>query len=241
MAVQQAGLSSLGVKFGYGVETTAGNKPAAFTWLERCNSISGIALPTENIDASALEDLVTRYVPGRQDTGGEWAVTFNYTEEVEAQLTAMIAAYTAGQAETTPLNTWFEVWFPDTAKAFFVVAAPPKILPMPEVSQNSLQTIEVTFTINEYKGTDTAIEPTAQGVVLNKHTESVTVGNTKTLTATPTPSGSTVTWTSSNTTIATVTSGGVVEGKATGTATITASITVSGFTYTDACVVTVSA
>ena len=153
----------------------------------------------------------------------------------------MISAYETGQSQSTPLNTWFVVWFPDTAKAFYIVAAPPKKLPMPEVSQNSLQTIEVTFTINEYKGTDTAIEPTAQGVVLDKHTESVTVGNTKTLTATPTPSSSTVTWSSSNTTIATVTSGGVVEGKAAGTATITASITVSGLTYTDACVVTVSA
>jgi hypothetical protein len=71
----------------------------------------------------------------------------------------MITAYETGQAESTPLNTWFEVWFPDTDKAFFVVAAPPKVLPMPEVSQNSLQTIEVTFTINEYKGTDTAIKP----------------------------------------------------------------------------------
>lgn len=159
MAVQLAGLSSLGVKFGYAVETTAGTKPAAFTQLERCNSVAGIALSTENIDASALEDLVTRYVPGRQDSGGQWNVTFNYTEEVEAQLKAMIAAYEAGIAESTPLNTWFEVWFPDTNKAFFVVAAPPKKLPMPEVSQNSLQTIELTFTINEYKGTDTAIEP----------------------------------------------------------------------------------
>lgn len=56
MAVQEAGLSTLGVKFGYGVETTAGEKPAAFTWLERCNSISGLDLSTENIDASALED-----------------------------------------------------------------------------------------------------------------------------------------------------------------------------------------
>lgn len=159
MAVQLAGLSSLGVKFGFAVETTAGTKPVAFKWLERCNSVAGIALSTENIDASALEDLVTRYVPGRQDSGGQWAVTFNYTEEVEAQLKAMISAYETGQAESTPLNTWFEVWFPDTNKAFFVVAAPPKVLPMPEVSQNSLQTIEVTFTINEYKGTDTAIEP----------------------------------------------------------------------------------
>ncbi len=159
MAVQLAGLSSLGVRFGFAVETTAGTAPVAYKWLERCNSIAGIALSTENIDASALEDLVTRYVPGRQDSGGQWSVTFNYTEEVEAQLKAMITAYETGQAETTPLNTWFEVWFPDTAKAFFVVAAPPKVLPMPEVSQNSLQTIEVTFTINEYKGTDTAIKP----------------------------------------------------------------------------------
>lgn len=159
MAVQLAGLSSLGVRFGYAVETTVGTKPAGFKWLERCNSVAGIALSTENIDASALEDLVTRYVPGRQDSGGQWAVTFNYTEEVEAQLKAMITAYETGQAESTPLNTWFEVWFPDTNKAFFVVAAPPKVLPMPEVSQNSLQTIEVTFTINEYKGTDTAIKP----------------------------------------------------------------------------------
>lgn len=69
MAVQLAGLSSLGVKFGFAVETTAGTKPAAFKWLERCNSVAGIALSTENIDASALEDLVTRYVPGRQDSG----------------------------------------------------------------------------------------------------------------------------------------------------------------------------
>lgn len=57
------------VKFGYGVETTAGEKPAAFTWLERCNSISGLDLSTENIDASALEDYVTKYVAGRQDSG----------------------------------------------------------------------------------------------------------------------------------------------------------------------------
>ena len=50
MAVSEAGLATLGVKFGYAVETTAGEKPAAFTWLERCNSISGLELSTEQID-----------------------------------------------------------------------------------------------------------------------------------------------------------------------------------------------
>lgn len=60
------GLSTLGIKFGYAVESTKGQKPAAFTILERCNSIGGIELPTENIDASALEDYITRYVAGKK-------------------------------------------------------------------------------------------------------------------------------------------------------------------------------
>lgn len=91
---------------------------------------------------------------------GEWAVTFNYTEEVAAQLEAMIAAYEAGQAESTKKNTWFQVSVPNMTKSFFVVAQPPKKLPMPEIGQNELLTIEITFTITEYKGADTAVNPT---------------------------------------------------------------------------------
>ena len=161
MAATIAGLSTLGVKFGYGVETSAGNKPAAFIQLERCNSISGISLNAEQIDASALEDYVSRYVAGRQDTGGTWSVTFNSTPEVITQLETMISAYNTGKAATPSLRTWFEVWAPGQTKGFFVVAQPPQKLPMPEFGQNALQTIEITFTIEEYKGQDTAIEPTA--------------------------------------------------------------------------------
>lgn len=69
MAVQLSGLSSLQVKFGYATESSAGVKPATFKWLERCNNISGIDLPVETIDSSALEDVVTKYIAGRQDTG----------------------------------------------------------------------------------------------------------------------------------------------------------------------------
>ena len=161
MAVQTAGLSSLKVKFGYAVESTAGTQPTSFKWLERCNNISGIELPVETIDASDLEDEVTKYIAGRQDTGGEWSVTFNFTEEVRARLEQMISDYNDGQEETTPLNTWFEVWHPTLNKAFYVVAQPPQKLPMPEVGQNELLTIDVTFTIVEYKGMLTAYEPAA--------------------------------------------------------------------------------
>lgn len=157
MAVNTAGVSTLGIKLGYAAETTAGTKPTAFTWLERCNSIGGITLETEQIDASALEDEISRYVSGRQDTGGTWSVTFNVTDEVIAQLEEMIGTYTALDGGK---KMWFEVWSPYLTKAFYVVAQPPKHIPMPEEAQNELQTVEMTFTIEEYKGMDTAIEPT---------------------------------------------------------------------------------
>ena len=232
-----AGLSTLGIKFGYAVETTAGTKPAAFTQLERCNNIAGIALNAEQIDASALEDLVTRYVAGRQDSGGTWGVTFNFTPEVETQLTTMIAAYNTGKA--TSKSTWFEVWAPNVSKAFFVVAQPPQKIPMPEIAQNGLWTVEITFTIEDYKGTDTAIEPTAQGVTLNKHATTIVDGSTEALTATTWPSGGTVTWSSSDGDVATV-SNGTVTAVDPGKCTITATTTYQGYTFTDTCEVTVT-
>ena len=154
----EAGISTLGILFGYGVETTAGTKPTTFTQLERCNSIGGISLETEQIDASALEDEISRYVAGRQDTGGTWSVTFNISDAVIDQLETMIDAYTALKDGK---KMWFEVWSPHLTKAFYVVAQPPKHIPMPESNQNELQTVEMTLTIEEYKGMDTAIKPVA--------------------------------------------------------------------------------
>ena len=68
-----ARLTTLGVTFGYGVETTAGTKPSTWTQLEEASSIGGITLDTEQIDVSALEDYITQYAAGRQDTGKELA------------------------------------------------------------------------------------------------------------------------------------------------------------------------
>ena len=77
-------------------------------------------------------------------------------------------------------------------------------------------------------------------VTLDKSTLSVTVGGaTGSISATVSPVGSTVTWKSSDTAIATVSSGTVTAVKA-GTCTVTASITVDGVTYTAACAVTVA-
>lgn len=153
----QAGLSTLGILFGYAAESTANTKPAAFALLDRINSIGGVSLSTEQIDASALEDMVSRYVAGRADTGGSFPVTVNVTNETTEQWKNVIDAY---KALTEGKRMWFEVWSPNLTKAFYIVAQPPQKLPMPESSQNGLWTMEIPLTIEEYVGLDVAIKPT---------------------------------------------------------------------------------
>lgn len=92
--------------------------------------------------------------------------------------------------------------------------------------------IEVTYTAGNIAVTGVDIPSTA----------SVDVGDTTTLTATISPSNATnqnVTWSSNNTSVATVSSSGVVTGVSAGTAVIT--VTTADGGYTDTCTVTVSA
>lgn len=159
MAVSTAGISTLGIKVGYAVGA-ADTKPSAFTWLERCNSVGGITLDTEKIDASALEDSVSRYIAGRADTGGDWSLQFNISSEVQAQLAAMISAYKAIMSDDSQVM-WFTVWSPFMTDAYFIIAQPPLQIPMPEMGQNELEVVEMTLAVSEYKGLMAGVEPTA--------------------------------------------------------------------------------
>ena len=80
---------------------------------------------------------------------------------------------------------------------------------------------------------------TNPSVKLSASSLSLLPGDSRTLTATTVPSGSKVSWKSSNTGVATV-SGGTVKAVAVGSATITAQITVNGKAYTASCSVTVA-
>lgn len=150
-------LTTIGVKVGYAVESVKGTKPSTFKWLKRCKAVAGINLTNEKIDVSALEDAIKQYAAGQADTGGDWPLTFGLSNEVVDALTAMRTESLAGK--TDGKATWLVVWFPDLDKSFFVIAEP-GMIPMPDISVNSAAEIQVPCTINEYKGLDTAIEPT---------------------------------------------------------------------------------
>lgn len=151
-----AGLSTLGITFGWGVETTAGTKPASFKQLTRINSIGGITIENEQIDASALEDLVSRYIQGRGDTGGSFPVSVNATPETYAEWEEVIEAYNT--AKETGKRIWFETIIPGFEEAEFVVAQPPTKIPSPEKTQNELLVVEMNLTIEEFIGMDTKVE-----------------------------------------------------------------------------------
>lgn len=152
-----SGISTLGVELSYAVETTKGTKPAttsSWTTLTRINGIGGISISPETIDSSALEDLVERSVAGRATTGGTFSVTVNVTNDTITEWNKVISDYNGRGAD---MRMWFQVKSPDLTKAFFIVAQPPQMLPMPDISQNELLTMEIPLTIEEFKGMDTKI------------------------------------------------------------------------------------
>ena len=155
-----AGMSTLGITFGYGIETSAGTKPSTFKQLSRINSIGGIAIENEQIDASALEDYVSRYVQGRGDTGGSFPVSVNFTPETKDEWATVISEYKT--AQENGLRMWFETIIPGFDEAFFVVAQPPTAIPQPELGQNELLVVECTLTMEEYRGMEAKVAFTAE-------------------------------------------------------------------------------
>lgn len=153
-----AGISTLGVKFSYGIEQVAGQKPATFKLLNRINSIGGITIEPETIDASALEDLVERSVAGRGTTGGTFPVSINVTDETIAEWETLISAY---NEKDTTVRMWFQISSPYLTNAYFIAGQPPQEIPMPDFGQNELLVAELPITIDEYVGMSAKVEPTA--------------------------------------------------------------------------------
>lgn len=153
----EAGITTLGVTLSYGVEDTAGTKPATFIKLNRINDIAEVTVEPERIDASALEDTETKYKPGRATVSDTMAVTVNKTNETVAEWETLISAY---QALTGGKNMWFQTITPGITKAEFIKAAPPTKLPITAKEQNSLNTMVINLTVEEFVGLDTAVTPT---------------------------------------------------------------------------------
>lgn len=151
MAVTEAGLSTLGITFGYAIGST---KPASFTQLERIVSIGEMSVDPETIDVSTLEDYTSKFVAGRGTITDSLPVVVNFTDEVEQQWDAVLSAYAARTAGQT---CWFEIIIPGKSKAAFFKAAPPAKLPIPSMEQNASFQATINLTVEDLVGWDTKV------------------------------------------------------------------------------------
>ena len=151
MAVTEAGLSTLGITFGYAIGST---KPASFTQLERIVSIGEMTVEPESIDVSCLEDYTSKFVAGRGTITDSLPVVVNFTDEIEQQWDAVLSAYAARTAGQT---CWFEIIIPGKSKAAFFKAAPPAKLPIPSMEQNASFQATINLTVEDLVGWDTKV------------------------------------------------------------------------------------
>ena len=74
------------------LESTDGNKVtdgSSYSQLTRINSIGEVSVTPETIDASALEDLESRFVAGRSSVTDSLPITINATDETIAEWKAI--------------------------------------------------------------------------------------------------------------------------------------------------------
>lgn len=149
-------LSTIGVKFGWGVETSAGVKPSSFKQIPRCIAIGGIALSSDTIDVTPLEVDTRQYVQGLKDTGGQWSLTFSNNDDLHDAWDELTTAYETAKANN--LATWAVIYIPNLSKSCFVTFEPGKI-PLTDIAVSEALNAEISNTINEYKGWLDAVEP----------------------------------------------------------------------------------
>lgn len=129
-------------------------------------------------------------------------------------------------------NEWFMCW--DKVYEMNSIYDPKHL------NNNTFLTIHRIYSYNPFANMTYFTEAAKPTISLNKSTTTIAEEATETLTATATPAGATVTWSSSDTSVATVSSGGVVTGVAAGTAVITAKASTLSGTATAKCTVTVT-
>lgn len=150
-------LSTIGVIFGWGVETTAGIKPTSFKEIEECITIGGVEVTSDKLDATPLKSKKKKYIKGHEDTGGELSTTFNYTDTFEEQWNEMYAAYETAKA--AGLAMWFTAYHPSKKNANFYIVEPGSI-PAPEYGVGNVLQVTISNTLVDLPDASAAIKPT---------------------------------------------------------------------------------
>ena len=154
-------LSTAGILFGYGVETTAGSKPTSFTQIERAMSLPALNPQPESLDVTPLDATEWKeYIAGLKDTGGAVAIRFSLNDALRANWAKFVEAYETAKAADK--KTWVEFYIPGMKDAFFF-AAEPVPLGFGGAEVNAHLEVEAYVTPLGNIGWDTAVVPAKVG------------------------------------------------------------------------------
>lgn len=130
-------LSTLGIKIGYAVESTAGTRPTSgYTQLVGVKSTPSLNPSPDTLETTTLEETEFKtYVDGLKDLGGALEFTFNLTEDLISQWDALMTAYTTAKA--TNKATWFVIVIPGLTNAYYFPGNP-SAMGLPETSVNAV-------------------------------------------------------------------------------------------------------
>ena len=151
-------LTTIGIRFGYAIETTKGTRPSAFTNVANPKNTPDMSPQPNTIDATSLNDLeYMRYLLGLKDFGGSLGVEVAMSKETLAQWNAMCEA--SKTAAAAGKATWFCFYHPGLDVSFFLTGEPAK-LGFPSADVNAAWDATVYFAPTGGFTWDTAINPT---------------------------------------------------------------------------------
>lgn len=159
MATNFLDLSTAGMKVAFGIETTAGTKPTAFTNIPKPKSIPDFNPETNALQTTSLnETQFHTYIKGLKDVGGALSINFNMSQGfIDMWNTNIYQAYETAKAEGK--RCWFEFWHPQLTSAFFFTGEPDE-LGFPTAEVDSVWEGSASITPTGEIGWATAIEPT---------------------------------------------------------------------------------
>ena len=134
-------LSTAGVYLAYCVEASAGTRPTSgYTKLTGLKSTPSLNPAPETLESTTLDETEFKtYVKGLRDLGGSLEFTFNLTQNLVDEWSALVTAYETAKASNKA--TWFTVVIPGITNSFYFTGEP-SAMGVPETSVNSI--LEIT-------------------------------------------------------------------------------------------------
>lgn len=129
-------ISTVGAKVLYQVVDATATRPTSdYTELPNVSAAPEFPMEVEALDASDITDLITRYIPGRQDPGTDVEFTLNHTDAViDAWAELVTSASASGKV------CWWEYQYPNATKSYFWKGQP-VALGNGGIEQNAVDTI----------------------------------------------------------------------------------------------------